>query len=240
MEKKPDLDSGVMGRVSIIIPTYKQLVYIKACLESIISYTIYPDYEIIVTDDASGVPELESYLKKMADDGKIKLFLHKERAQVRNVVKVFPESTGQFICWMNDDIEIPVECNDWLTILVKELKERCNTTASVTPMMYHSKENKTVYLAGKKIENWRESYHDFLHEPFGSSKLPKEPVECCYNTFGCCLTWRSLVEAIPLGIQTSHYGVDSEWCYSVRDKIGLTHFMIPTTYVYHKNIYNRR
>jgi len=236
----PSLDSGVADRVSIIIPTYKQLGFARACIESVLAYTTYPDFEIIVTDDASGVPPLLAYLRAMADAGKIRLFLHKERGQVKNVMKVFPESTGQFICWMNDDIEIPEGQGNWLNILVQALKDNRPAVASVTPIMYHGRDRKTIYWAGKKMENWKNKYHDHLHEPFGSPRIPTKPVECCYNTFGCCLTWRKLVEVVPLGFKATHYGVDSEWCFRIRRALGLTHYMIPDTYVYHANIYNRR
>ena len=130
-----DLDVGIEDKVSIVIPTYKQLPYAKKCIESIIEYTTYPNYEIIVCDDCSEIPALEEYLKHMESEGKIKLFLNSERRLCANTMDAIRTATGQFLCFMNDDVEIPSDSSDWLWTLLDALKRNRGEWASVTPAM---------------------------------------------------------------------------------------------------------
>ena len=236
-----DLNAGIENKVSITIPTYKRLDYAERCIESILEYTVYQDgYEIIISDDYSCVPALEDYLKRMEAEGNIKLILNSERKQCDNAIKAINAATGQFICLMNDDVEIPSDSGNWLTVLVEVLKLNRDRWASVTPAMFHGVTKRTVYWVGKRKENVRKPYHDFLHTRFGSPTLPKEPVWCCYNTFACCLTWKGLTDYLVVGKNNKQYGVDSDWCFEIEKKTGLTHWMVPDTYVYHANIYTGR
>lgn len=52
--------------VSIIIPTRDRLELLKGCLDSIVTRTSYPFYEIIVVDNASGDPATLDYLSAIA------------------------------------------------------------------------------------------------------------------------------------------------------------------------------
>ncbi len=62
------LDKSIMEntpQISIIVLTYNNLDYTKACINSIVEWTAYPNYELIIVDNASsdGTPE---YLKRFA------------------------------------------------------------------------------------------------------------------------------------------------------------------------------
>lgn len=52
--------------VSIIIPTKDQLPLLKRCLETVVEKTSYPNYEILVVDNASETPEAQQYLEGLA------------------------------------------------------------------------------------------------------------------------------------------------------------------------------
>jgi len=95
--------------VSVGIITYNQRIYLKECIESILSQD-YPNIEIVVGDDGStdGTQEmLKEYSKKYA--GKFKLILSKRNEGItKNQNKVLSLCRGKYIAWMGgDDLMLP-------------------------------------------------------------------------------------------------------------------------------------
>jgi len=237
----PDLNVGVPELVSILIPTYKPLLFIERCIESIFEHTNYANYEVCIADDASPTTDHIEYLKTLARTNRVKVVFGNERlGHGPNTMRAFEQSKGQFVLLLNDDCHIPFENRSWLDYLVNALKQN-PTWASVTPALLHGLQHRTIYWIGKKRpENCKKSTHDFLHHPWGHESLPTAPVDSCYNNFACCLTWRGLLLDYPIGTIHKHYGSDSEWCNKIQNKFGLLHMALPLLYVYHENAFGAR
>jgi GT2 family glycosyltransferase len=111
-EKKVDLP-----KVSIIIPTRDKSELLRKCLLSIRAKTSYPNYEIIVVNNQSLEPAalslLDSYRRsdiKVLDFNQPFNF-----SRISNFAAA--NSSGQFLCFLNNDTEILTE--NWLSSMVK-------------------------------------------------------------------------------------------------------------------------
>ncbi|MDC7676501.1 glycosyltransferase family 2 protein [Asticcacaulis machinosus] len=103
--------------VSIIIPTRDRPDLLKTCLSSLLEKTTYRNYEILVIDNGSVEAETLEYLEDLELAGVVRVlrdprpfnYSALNNAAVR-------EATGEFICLMNNDIEILTW--DWLEEMV--------------------------------------------------------------------------------------------------------------------------
>lgn len=66
-----------MQKLSIVIPVYNTALYLKECLESIISQT-YSEIEIICVDDCSTDKSAEIIKEYAAKDSRVKYIKHTE------------------------------------------------------------------------------------------------------------------------------------------------------------------
>lgn len=93
-----------MTKVSIIILTYNNLPFSRLCLKSIYCNTTYPNFEIIVVDNASSDGTrlwLKSYAKTHTN---IKVFLNSEnRGFSGGNNQGAHEATGEFLIFLNND-----------------------------------------------------------------------------------------------------------------------------------------
>jgi GT2 family glycosyltransferase len=103
--------------VSVIIPTRDGHV-LRRCLESLLSLTTYPEFEVVVVDNSSrALPTLE-FLR--AYEGRITV-MRDERPfnypALNNAAVT--RTTGDVVCLLNDDTE--VISGDWLTEMVSQV-----------------------------------------------------------------------------------------------------------------------
>ncbi len=104
-------------KVSIIIPTKNALALTKKCICSARRYTDYPNFEIVVLDNASDDPEFLKYLEKEQSDNRVKVIHYKKvfnHSEMNNIAAAYVDS--EFVLFMNNDIEIISE--KWLEQLV--------------------------------------------------------------------------------------------------------------------------
>jgi GT2 family glycosyltransferase len=113
VDYSPGFESAV-PRVSIIVPTRDQLRLLKSCVESVLSVTRYPDYEIIVVDNGSRKRRTLAYLEKFSSRPECRV-LHFDGPFNFSAINNFAvqQATGELICLLNNDIEVLRE--DWLS-----------------------------------------------------------------------------------------------------------------------------
>lgn len=108
---RPELPED-LPLVSILIPTRDRIELLRTCIETLLGLTTYPSIEVIVIDNGSEAPESLAYLdtlrsrgiQVLRDDGPFNYSaINNRAAQV---------ARGEFICLMNNDIEIITP--DWL------------------------------------------------------------------------------------------------------------------------------
>ena len=105
----------VSGKVSIIIPTCAAHGYIETCITTLREKTAYKDFEIIVIDN---IPD---------DQVAWKIFVEQNADKIVDIPDAFnwsrfnnraaEQADGEFILFLNDDIEI--ENEDWLDVLLE-------------------------------------------------------------------------------------------------------------------------
>ena len=117
--------------VSLIIPTRNGLHLLKQCIDSILTKTTYPNYEILIIDNGSDDPEILSYFKVLEKN-------HHRSANSHDLLKMMPsiriirddqpfnysalnnaavrQANGTVIGLINNDIE--VISPDWLNEMV--------------------------------------------------------------------------------------------------------------------------
>jgi GT2 family glycosyltransferase/glycosyltransferase involved in cell wall biosynthesis len=113
--------SLVSGRASIIIITYNGLDYNRQCLDSIYAKTDYPDYEVIVVDNASqdGTPAF--LLEYAQNHPNLRVILNSENegfARANN--QGAAAAKGEYLVFLNNDT---VVTPGWLDGLLRHLQD---------------------------------------------------------------------------------------------------------------------
>ena len=107
--------------VSIIVLTYNGLAYTKICINSILDYTAYPNFELIIVDNRStdGTGEYLNELK-LQNDPRIKIILNEENVgfAAGNNIGI-KNSGGDYVVLLNNDVYVT---RGWLTSLIKNLE----------------------------------------------------------------------------------------------------------------------
>jgi len=103
--------------VSLIIPTRNGLDLLRQCIFSILEKTLYPNYEILIIDNASDDIELLKYLNTLSTDPKINILRDENpfnySALNNKGVKL---AKGELVGLLNNDLE--VISPEWLSEMV--------------------------------------------------------------------------------------------------------------------------
>ena len=94
-------------RVSILIPTRDGLEHLKPCIDSILSKTTYPDYEVIIMDNQSVLPETLAYFAGLNEYASVTVISFDEPfnySRINNVAAA--NAKGEYLCLLNNDTEI--------------------------------------------------------------------------------------------------------------------------------------
>jgi GT2 family glycosyltransferase len=112
-----DFIKSLYGKTSIIIVSYQGLHYLRLCVESIIRYTRYPNYEVIIVDngsDSSVVAYLQHFEKSMDC---VKVIYNAENrgfAAANNQGLELAKDSDFFVLLNNDTVVTP----GWLSRLI--------------------------------------------------------------------------------------------------------------------------
>jgi GT2 family glycosyltransferase len=106
-------------KASIIILTYNNLEYTQMCLESVFENTVYPDFEVVIIDNASQENTVR-YLKEFADVHLNVILILNERnegfARGNNIGAA--AAHGDYLVFLNNDV---VVTSGWLSGLIRYL-----------------------------------------------------------------------------------------------------------------------
>ncbi|MCH8533381.1 MAG: glycosyltransferase family 2 protein [Saccharospirillum sp.] len=112
---KPSRVVGRAPKVTLIVPTRNALAVLKPCVESLLTLTDYPDFELIVIDNQSDCPETLAYLHALPErDGRARV-LNWPHAFNYAAINNFgvQHAQGDWVCLVNNDIEATHP--EWLT-----------------------------------------------------------------------------------------------------------------------------
>lgn len=93
--------------VSIIIPNKNHLSDIRRCVQSILTYTTYPNYEILIIDNGSTDREVFSYYGSLQSDKKVRI-LHWNQEFNYSAINNYGirEARGEYIILLNNDTKV--------------------------------------------------------------------------------------------------------------------------------------
>lgn len=107
----------VLPKISVIIPTRNNKDLLQTCLESVIEKTDYPDFEILVINNASDDPATIRYLNKIREHPEVRVLNDVRPFNFSALNNRAVESArSELICFLNDDTEVINA--DWLCEMV--------------------------------------------------------------------------------------------------------------------------
>lgn len=104
--------------VSLIIPTRNRVELLRTCVESLLTSTRYPDYEILIIDNNSDDPETLAYFKNLEGRG-IKILRDEgpfNYSALNN--RAVTHARGEVLGFLNNDLELITP--DWLEEMVSQ------------------------------------------------------------------------------------------------------------------------
>jgi GT2 family glycosyltransferase len=107
----------VPPRVSLIIPTRNGLQVLRQCIASIVDKTDYPNYELLIVDNASDDPATLEYLRSLAGRPRMRVVRDERPFNFSALNNAAARScSGELLALVNNDIE--VISGDWLREMV--------------------------------------------------------------------------------------------------------------------------
>lgn len=132
--------------VSIIIPTRDGAELLRACIDSVVERTTYPDYEIIVMDNQSSDEATLAYFEQLGLAGQARVIPFDEPfnyARINNAA--VRAARGRVLCFLNNDITVITPA--WLEEMVGHA---CRPgVGAVGAMLYYP--NETIQHAGVMV-----------------------------------------------------------------------------------------
>jgi O-antigen biosynthesis protein len=104
-------------RVSIIVPTRDGRL-LPRCIDSVLAFTTYPNFEVVVVDNSSRTDATLKYLRD--NDHRITVIRDSRpfsHSKINNDAVV--RTSGEIVCLLNDDTEVIT--GEWLTEMVSQL-----------------------------------------------------------------------------------------------------------------------
>ncbi|AWN43753.1 hypothetical protein DK389_28600 [Methylobacterium durans] len=106
-------------KASIIVPTRDRIELLKPCIESLLSQTRYPHFEVLVVDNESSEPETHAFLTHAASDPRVRPIRCKgvfNWALSNNVGAT--DTDGEVLIFLNNDTVVIND--DWLDELISQ------------------------------------------------------------------------------------------------------------------------
>lgn len=228
----------VAPKVSIIIPTRNRQDLLHLCIDSILTKTTYPDYEIIVMDNGSDEAETLAYLESLRTLANVRVIRDDSPfnySALNN--KAAAIAKGTVLCLLNNDIE--VISPDWLEEMVAVLMQ--DNAGIVGAKLYYP--DNTLQHAGVILGVGGVANHAFKSAPrdqllyFGRSHL----MQSLSAVTGACLLIKKAVFDSVGGLNAEDLAVafnDVDLCLKVR-QAGYRIVWTPFAELYHHESVSR-
>ncbi|MCL2684165.1 MAG: glycosyltransferase, partial [Synergistaceae bacterium] len=95
-----------MPKISVIIPVYNVMQYLRECLDSVIAQTI-KDIEIICVNDGSTDDSYVILQEYEAKDNRIRIFNQENKGAGPARNKAISNATGEYVAFMDPDDSYP-------------------------------------------------------------------------------------------------------------------------------------
>lgn len=215
---------NLFPKVSLIILTYNNLDYTRQCLESIFNKTIYPNYEVVIVDNAStdGTP---NYLRTVASlHANARLVLNNEnRGFSAGNNQGVSTAHGEYVLFLNNDV---VVTPGWLSGLLNHLQDP--SVGAVGPVTNYAGNESRITVGYHHITDLDDFARRYTQAHAGQS------FEIRMLALFCMLLRRSVIDAVgPLDEQ---FGVgmyeDDDFSLRIRQK-GYRILCAEDVYIHH-------
>ncbi|MDD6734079.1 MAG: glycosyltransferase family 2 protein [Lachnospiraceae bacterium] len=177
-----------MSRVSVVIPNYNGLVYLKQCLRSLKEQTD-KDFEIIVVDNGSTE---EGFKECMQEFQKVKWILHEQNGGFSFAVNQgIAASSGEFVILLNNDTTVD---NAFVSNLVRSMESHPDAF-SVQALMVSMKDSERIDDAGDLFTIFGWSYARGKGKKVSSYSKPVRIFSSCA---GAAIYRKSIFDEIGL------------------------------------------
>lgn len=149
--------------VSIIIPTKDNFKLISQCIDSILSESSYPYFEIVVVDTGSTDQKVHKYYEKITKDtDQIKIVKWDKPFNFSGACNFGAnKSKGEYLLFLNNDTQVLPEHSDWIQGLLEHAQH--NDAGMVGPKLLFP--NGTIQHAGVVLSKRDIAYHPFYGQP---------------------------------------------------------------------------
>lgn len=194
-------------RVSLIVPTRDRVALLKMCVESILTRTTYPDYEILIVDNQSVEPETAEYFAEVVRDPRVRVLPYDAPFNYSAINNhAVRHASGSIIGLINNDIEVITP--EWLDEMVGHAVRP--DVGAVGAMLYYP--NDTIQHAGVIVGLHGVAGHAYSAKPRGypgQMNRARLTQSLSAVTAACLLVRRDVFDAVG--------GLDEAICVAFND-----------------------
>lgn len=225
-------------RATIIIPTRDGLDILSACVESVLGKTRYPNFELVIVDNQSSLPETLEYFESLESDERVRVLAYDAPFNFSAINNfAVKETSGEVVVLLNNDVEVIEE--GWLEELVSQALRP--DVGCVGAKLHYSDgriQHGGVVLGIGGVAGHAHKYFPMDHSGyFGRLKIPHNVSAV---TAACLAVRRSTYEEVG-GLDEVNLRVafnDVDFCLKVRAR-GYRNLFTPHARLYHHESISR-
>jgi GT2 family glycosyltransferase len=213
--------------VSIIVVNFNGKELLKPCLKSLLT-TNYPNFEIIVVDNASTDGSVESIKKLYGSYPYVKIVENRENLGHAEGCNIGARvAKGRYLVFLDSDTELKAE--DWLWELVKVMESDESIGLAQAKVVLAKDKRRLDYVctAIDALGTWAATYglkEDELKENF----------EVLAASSGCCIVRRDVFNEVG-GFDPDYFIYDDDTDLSLRSRLlGYKILLVPSAVIVHR------
>ncbi len=213
--------------VSIVIVNFNGRAFLSECLRTLLD-TDYPNYEVVVVDNASTDGSFAEIELSFGSDSRIKLVKNTENVGHSEGCNIGARiAKGRYIVFLDSDTEFKAE--NWLWELVKVM-ENDGTVGLAQAKLVLSEDNgrlDCVCVAVDALGTWAANYGS-------KEEMLKETFEIFAASSGCCIIRREVFNQVG-GFDADYFIYDDDTDLSLRARLlGYRILFVPSASVIHR------
>jgi len=212
--------------VSIIIVNFNGKELMKSCLKSLLT-TNYPNFEIIIVDNASTDGSVESIKKLFSPGHYIEIVENRENLGHAEGCNIGARvAKGRYLVFLDSDTEFRAE--DWLRELIRVIESDESISLAQAKMVLAKDKNSLDYVCTTidALGTWAATYglkEDELEENF----------EILAASSGCCIVRRKVFNEVG-GFDPDYFIYDDDIDLSLRSRLlGYKILLVPSAVIVH-------
>jgi GT2 family glycosyltransferase len=213
--------------ISIIIVNFNGKELLKRCLTSLLT-TNYPDFEIIIVDNASTDGSVESIKKLFSSCPRIKIVENRENSGHAKGCNIGARGAkGRYLVFLDNDTELNAENWLWELVKVMESDESIGLAQAKVVLAEDKRRLDYVCIAIDALGTWAATYGS------KEDKL-KENFEILAASSGCCIIRREVFNEAG-GFDSDYFIYDDDTDLSLRARLlGYKILLVPSAVVVHR------